>query len=309
MKRLHPSLGAALAAAALIAPGFAATTFTNADGANNLISNAGNWDSGLPTGQQGTIDSNAQYDSAVTHGGYNILHTGGNLSRGAGFSALALGTNSTYVMNGASAAITVARGIELLANSTFTLINGSANLSDNNRDTQINGTGASITINGGSMTVGRDLINRDGGTFTINGGTVTGIDQFLTQSFATASNGWYFNGGSTTADNFQLDKAGTAYFGGATAGTLTLLVGLGNGVTLDWASGSLMELSVFGADQAYYEGLYTSGTLLYQGANGGSFGDIFKVSDSTLSLVPEPSSSALLAGTLAVGALRRRRRE
>lgn len=35
-----------------------------------------------------------------------------------------------------------------------------------------------------------------------------GARQVLTQNFATAAAGYFFNGGSTTADSFQLDTAG-----------------------------------------------------------------------------------------------------
>lgn len=294
-------------ASGMLAPTWAATVFDGSSATDDFISNSGNWDNGLPTGQQGTIAIDATYDANLQHAGYDILHTAGSLSRGNGFTSFDLGTGTTYVMNGAGAEITQTRGIVLGESSSFTLTNGTADLSDNNRDTQIFGANASMTISGGALTIGRDLINRNGGTFTVSGGIITGIDQFLTQSFASSSNGWNFNGGSTTADNFQLDTAGTAYFGGSTAGTLNLLVGLGNGVTLDWSSGSLMELTVNGADQAFYEGLYSGGTLLFEGSNGGSFGDSFTVSGSTLSLVPEPSVLSLLPVVLILSCTRRRR--
>lgn len=297
---------AALVLLACAAPAFSATVFTNASGTDDLISNAGNWDNGLPTGQQGTISSNAKHDANITHNGYNILHTDGDLSRGSGFQTFALGTGSTWEMNGANAAITQARGIDLRDNSSFVLNEGSADLSDNNRDTQIFGANAKIEINGGTMTIGRDLVVRNGGALIVNGGTLTGIEQIFTQSFASAAFGYFFNGGSTTADNFQLDTAGTVTFGGTTAGDLNLLVGLGNGVTLNWETGSLMELGVNGADQTFYEGLFTSGDLLFEGSSTGTFGDHFQVSGDTLSLVPEPGSLALLSlGGLCV--LRRRR--
>lgn len=304
-QRIAPA-AACLVLAACATPVFAATLFNNDDGVNSFISNAGNWDNGLPTGQTGTINSNATYDSDVTHSGYDILHTGGDISRGFGFASFRLGENSTYEMNGAGAAIAQARGINVGVGSSFILELGNANLTDNTRDTVVSGAGASVTVNGGTMSIGRDLTVSAGGTFTVNGGTVTGIDQLYTQSFSSSANGFFFNGGSTTADNFQLDKAGTATFGGSTAGSLNLLVGLGNGVTLDWLAGSQMQLNVAGADLAFYEGLYTGGDLLYEGSNAATFGDNFQVSGETLSLVPEPGSLALM-GLSGLYILRRRR--
>jgi len=300
----------------------AVTVFDDGAAADSLISNGDNWDMGLPTGgQQGTIAINAQYDSTVTHDGYDILHTDGNVSRGNSVNEFRLGTNTTWVMNGATAAITQTRGINLQAGSTFTLEQGNADLSDNNRDTAVAGAGAALTVNGGMMTIGRNLIVRNGAALTINGGTVTGIDRFFTQGFASAANGFFFNGGSTMGDSFQLDNGGggTATFGGSTAGSLSLLTGLGNGVTLDWLEGSLMELTVNGANQLFYEDLYTNGDLLFAGSNAEPFADNFEVSGATLSLVqpqvdddlaivPEPASLTLvsIAGLLILRRSRRR---
>lgn len=291
----------------------AATVFTNADVANNFVSTAGNWDNGLPTGgNAGTINIDAGYDSNVVLDGYEVTHTAGSIARSANFSGLQLGNGTTWVMNGATAAISSTRGISVLAGSQFTLEDGSANLTDNNRDTQVSGAGASLILNGGTMTIGRDFIVRDGGVFTVNGGTLSGIDQILTQNFATAAGGINFNGGSTTADNFQFDNAGgnTVTFGGSTVGSLSLLVGLGNGATLNWLPGSLMSLTIVGADQAFYEGLYTANTLRFDGSNADPFGDNFQVSGSTLSLVPVPEPASLtasgLVGLLVLGRICRR---
>lgn len=302
-----------LTASALVVTRAATVNFNDADGADSFISTAGNWTTGtLPISpNDGTISINATYDSNVNHSNYNILHTAGNISRGNGFSSFALGTNSSWEMDGAGAAITQARGVNLGAGSSFTLLNGNANLSDNNRDTVVSGAGASMTVSGGIMTIGRDLIVNTGGTFTIDGGSISGIDQFITQAFSTAANGFFFNGGSTTADNFQLDTAGTATFGGSTAGSLSLLTGLGNGVTLDWTSGSLMSLTIAGADLTYYQGLYTANTLRFEGSNANPFASNFQVSGDTISLsvasIPELSSLALLgfAGLIAFFCRRR----
>ncbi len=291
----------------------AATVFTNADVANNFVSTAGNWDNGLPTGgNAGTININAGYDSSVVLDGYDVTHTGGNLTRSTGLGALSLGNGTTWVMNGATAATTNTRGLSVLTGSQFTLEDGNADLTNNNTDTQTNGVGSTLIINGGAMTIGRDFIVRNGGVFTVYGGTLSGIDQILTQNFATAAGGINFNGGSTTADNFQFDNPGgnTVTFGGSTVGSLSLLVGLGNGATLNWLPGSLMSLTIAGADQAFYEGLYTANTLRFDGSNADPFGDKFQVSGSTLSLVPVPEPASLtasgLVGLLVLGRICRR---
>jgi len=56
-----------------------------------------------------------------------------------------------------------------------------------------------------------------------------------------------------------------------------------------------------------YEAFYTDGDLTIGGDNSAAFADVFQVSGNTLSLVPEPSSTALLGlGGLAL-ILRRRK--
>ncbi|MFT5836653.1 MAG: hypothetical protein ACI9ZV_000149 [Candidatus Azotimanducaceae bacterium] len=289
----------------------AQTTFNDSSATDSFIRNASNWDNGLPTGgsNPGTIAIDADFDTNSDLEGYDISHTAGDVSRGAGLSALRIGNGTTWVMSG-SATTSGFRGLAANDGGSFTQNGGAADLSNNNRDTSVAGTGT-ITVNSGTMTIGRDLIARDGGTFTVTGGTITGIDQFLTQGFASAAGGYNFNGGSTTADNFQLDTAGTATFSGTNAGSLNLLSGLGNGVTLDWQLGSLMQLTVAGADFAFYEGLFATNILRFGGSNAGEFSNNFQVSGATLSLslVPEPSSFALISGMLGLTWVMLRRRQ
>jgi hypothetical protein len=288
----------------------AATVFNNADGANEFISTTGNWNNGLPTdANPGTIAIDAEFDSNLSHSGYNVLHTAGTIARGAGLAAFKLGSGTTWVVDGAGVGYNT-RGVSVGVGSSFTLNQGTADLTNNSRDTSVSGAGASIEVNDGVLLVGRDMIVNTDGSFTVNGGTVTIADEFYTQGFSSSPLGFFFNGGSTTAKNFHVDKPATATFGGSTAGSLELTFGLdadaNSDITLDWLGGSLMELTVAGTDQAFYEGLFTGGDLLFEGSGAGSFGDNFQVSGETLSLIPEPSSLALLGlGGLCV--LRRRR--
>lgn len=57
-----------------------------------------------------------------------------------------------------------------------------------------------------------------------------------------------------------------------------------------------------------YSTLWSIGILKYDGANLGTFADHFRVTGSTLSLVPEPSTYALLLGFTALGLILVRRR-
>jgi fibronectin type 3 domain-containing protein len=239
------------------------SVFNDADAENSLISNPVNWSTGLPTnGLNGSISITAKYDSGVTHAGYKVLHSGGTLSRGSGYTALALGSGTVWLMDGASAAISATRGLNV-DGGQFTLNQGDANLTDDNRDTILQNS-ASLTLNGGTMTVARDLIINNSATFTINGGTLTGIDQIYCQSYRSAAAAINFNGGTTTADNFQFDTACTVTFGGSTAGSLSLLAGLGNGATLNWLPGTKMTMTVANADE-WAETEWNAGRLTYNG--------------------------------------------
>jgi hypothetical protein len=189
---------------------------------------------------------------------------------------------------------------------------GTAATGSNARGTSID-TASAMTFNGGSSTFNREIVLTGDGTFTVNGGTVTitaGADASQTgfkSSGAATTGGFFFNGGTTVAPDFSLAVARTAEFGGTTAGSLSL-ASLGTNITLDWLSGSLMTLTITGADQTFYENLWTNTTLQYNGANVGAFSDNFQVSGSTLSLVPEPSTTALLLGGLALAGVLKRRR-
>lgn len=297
------------AAACLVLAASTTTTFaaTDFNVANGLLSTAGNWNNGLPTGQEGTVAINAKYDSNIALDGFDVVHTDGTISLGGGLSSMDLGTNTTWVMNGAGASTTGSRGVIVGAGSSFNLITGNADYTTNGSDIRVTGAGASLVVDGGVLAVGDDFFVENGGLFTINGGIVTVADRIYTPFFGDAAAGFEFNGGTTTADTFDLDRASTATFGGTTAGSLELTVELGSGVTLDWLSGSLMELTIAGADQTFYEGLFAANTLQFEGSNAGAFGDNFQVSGSTLSLVPEPSSLALMGlGGLLIARRRRR---
>ncbi|HAV13079.1 MAG TPA: hypothetical protein DCX06_06255 [Opitutae bacterium] len=239
--------------------------------ADNFISNANNWSNGLPLGNQGTLFIDARFDSNVTHDNYWIHLTGGNLSLGNAFSGLKLGSNSVWVMDGASASFSNVRGIAVGADASFTLNIGNADVSANNSNTTVSGANAEITINGGSMTVGRDLIVNNGGILTVNGGTLAGVDRFFTQSFASASNGFFFNGGTISADTFELIKAATVTFGGSNAGSLTLATGIGTGASFDWLTGTQMTMAIPSADE-WAATEWAADRLLYNGQNGTQLG-------------------------------------
>lgn len=250
-----------------------ATTFIGSSvsgAADNLISTTANWSSGLPIAQPGTIPVSAHYDSGFTYTDMLILHSGGTLRRSGGLSALALGAGTNWVMDGASAAMSSTRGLSV-ENATFTLNNGYANLTDNSRDSQVSGALGQITINGGTMTVGRNFTIRNDGSFRITGGTLIVTDAISTPSFASPAGLIEFNGGTTTADQLRFDKPATLAFGGNALGSLTLTVGLGNGYTLNWLPGTRMTMTVASADE-WAAAEWDAGRLRYNGQSNTDMG-------------------------------------
>jgi hypothetical protein len=290
-----------IVAVTLAAPATAQTVFQTLNGAVNT---AANWDNGLPTiasGNQGTIGINATYiggSGGPTAGqfvGWNVLQTDGTFSRVSGSATLNISTGSTFVVNGASAQFNYS-GIAL-AGATYTMTNGTGTAATGTgaRGTTIDNT-STMTFNGGSSTFNREITLTGNGTFTVNGGnlTITGgataAETGFKSSGAATTGGFFFNGGTTVAPYFNLvTDARTAKFGGTTAGSLSL-ASLGTNITLDWLSGSLMTLTITGANQAFYEGLWTATTLRFNGANSGAFSDYFQVAGSTLSLISGSSS-------------------
>ncbi len=126
---------------------------------------------------------------------------------------------------------------------------------------------------------GTGILNLDGGT--LDGATLTNF----TIGRAGANGTFNINAGTANVGNLTVDNGGAVNFGTDSTGTLT----------------------VTGADTATFQTLWDQGKLTFGGANEGTFTDHFKVEGSTLSVVPEPSSTALLGlGGLAL-ILRRRK--
>lgn len=276
----------------------AATSFNNADVNNSLITTSGNWDSGLPTGgNSGTLAINATYDTAASMVGYNITHTAGTLSRGAGLGSLPIGAGSTFRMNGATAQLGNTRGVGVNgADASFILDQGNADATNNSRDSSVNGTG-DIIVNGGTLSIGRHLylINGD---ITVNGGALNVASDLGSRNFHSGGN-LNLNGGATTAKYLTYGTGGLDLtFGGNTAGTFTIEnFGGGranvNNIGISFLSGTLMAMTLtnpvesgasgdgdlgwskVGSETglAWAEALWATGRLTYNGDGFDQLGD------------------------------------
>lgn len=325
------------AIAVLVSTASAATVFTNGN-ATNLVSDALNWNNGLPTGvNQGTININASADSTVSLSGYNVIQTGGVFSH-TGLSAVSLIDNTTWVINGASASTNTGfRGFNVRSGSDFTLQAGTVNTTSG-RDWAFGDAGSTITINGGSLNFGRSLVMQgtSGGSFTINAGSASGTGSIGGNNIQDNTHTLNFNGGTTAFGNLDLRGDNTFFnFGGSAAGSLTATTintggTFGTNSTLNWAPGSLMSLTLTDtvnfADFA--ETFWNSGDLLFDGDSKTALGNLswadasnsaiglgggyywdFDGTSNTLSLaaIPEPTSASLIGLAFVVLAFVRRR--
>ena len=174
-----------------------------------------------------------------------------------------IGSGTTWVMDGANAAMSGTRGIAVQGGQ-FTLNDGNADLTDNGKDTQASGASSILTINGGTMMVGRNLNLRNDATFTINGGTLLIAGSFVGPSFASPAEAIEFNGGETTAVSFNFETPNTVTFGGSKVGSLSLTDGLGDGATMNWLFGSQMTMTVATVDE-WAAAEWAVGRLTYKG--------------------------------------------
>lgn len=280
MKKLLFPLLAVLLSGSVVS----AQTVLTAVGGN--ITTAGNWNNGLPVigspAGIGTININGNFSGNISS--WEVNHTGGTLTSSSNrnigaTSASAPGT--IWNVNGGTldfGANAINRGT-IGSNYAYTmnLISGSI----------IAGTAGSPNaaiwnVSGGNLTVGTWLAGS--GNLNLTGGTV---------NFTTLD-----ADGSGALVTFGLGNAAV------TAGSL-----IQNANTnINFLTGSGGSLNITGFTSTDYETMWSNTRLRFNGANTGAFADHFQVSGSTLSVIPEPSTWALLAlGLTAMVVLRRRR--
>ena len=186
----------------------------------------------------------------------------------------------------------------------------------------LNAGGSIVITNASFQTIlaqlsnGTSTINiNSGGSMDFSGASGNGKGLYLGNASSTATgiinvNGGFLGGAPLTDIVFGRSSArgevnistGSILFGAAP----TFESGFIN-FTSDY--GDSASLRVIGQNEAYFQGLFTAGTLRFQGGNTGTFSDHFQVNNDTLIVaVPEPSAACLLGAGLTALLIRRRHR-
>jgi hypothetical protein len=296
-----------------------ASLFTTLSAQNTLISGdigtAGNWDDGVlpttanPANNPGIIDSsNTGVNEGTINGTYDDLvieQTGGDVVR-SGFGN-SIFNNVNWEITGGTFTST-SLGHQMNSNSVLTIDGGTTSFASlTYRSSTVNLISGSLSTNADLQSQGGAFLNASGGTITVGRDAMLGFQPTTT-----------INLSGTTI--FSV----TRNMGDIDVGVRTLNIGLGSGsvsvggflevdgFTMDWTSGSGFTFSAASildnGESTTWETLWNAGSLKVDGGNVGTFSDNFQLTGSTLTLIPEPSTLALMAlAGLAVFATRRRR--
>lgn len=240
------------------------------------LSEPTDWDAGLPVGRWGRIQVDGTADTSVAYEGWTVLHAGGTLEQ-SGIGALRLANGSTWITEGPGATTSTGfRGFEVRGGSSLTLREGSLRTAAN-RDWRVQDAGSVLTVEGGTLHLGRHLLLSAGGELTVSGGVLSGnpgSGDLGVRSFASGGT-VRFDGGSTTIHRLDAGGANATFrFGGSAAGsvTATAFTGpFGSGSTIDFLPGTLMSLTVGGEDE-WAAARWAAGELTYDSRGAAELG-------------------------------------
>lgn len=276
---------------------------------NNLAPGTGtnNWTNGVPTltnigtiNVDGTLNGNPT-DWVVNHTGGEITLTGNRNIVGA----------SVWTMSGGSIVQNDnTRNLEVRDSSAFTMTDGTIDLF-RLRTPQ---TG-SITQSGGSVTLSDQFVGGSpGSSYNLSGGTL--------QLASINANSTEFNlsGGSISLTAFETSANNNRIRFWTVSGDVAMSFDAASAIAVDrfnfannWlptATGASLTVADWG--QTEFEALFAGGRFQYDGENlnATQFGETFLVNGSTLTVIPEPGTLALLGiAGLALAISQRRRRK
>ncbi len=273
----------------------AATTFQQVtdDGAGYDIFNTDNWTNGLPTlANIGTVNLDSVWDVNTDHmTGWHLIQTAGSMTSAGAWNDNKINGGTILDLQGGN-----------YSHSGAQQINDGASVLGSGADVYFQWTvpfydaGVTFDVSAGTVSVRSFSANNGSNLNTINisGGTLTSSTQSATKLNGNVE--FNVSGGTFTTDwmGALATATGTTY--NVSGGDIVTAVYEANGkANIDFTTGSTGTFTLTGADQAAFETLYAAGSLLYNGSNAATFGDVFSVSESTVSVVPEPATMSLLA--------------
>ncbi|MCD8483738.1 MAG: PEP-CTERM sorting domain-containing protein [Verrucomicrobia bacterium] len=176
-------------------------------------------------------------------------------------------------------------------------------------DTIFNQSGGSINAVLGVQT-GELTGGNLGSAYNMSGGTASFVTVNLNSTALNFSGGTFTitDLGANNISRMTIDGTATVVINSAAAIAHTRFTTTGNN-WLPTATGA--SLTVQGWSYSDFESVFTSGRIQYDGLtiNAATFADTFQVNGSTLSMIPEPSTYALLFGIAAIGIAACRRRK
>lgn len=263
MKNIALAFTFATLIVALASPANAQTDFLG-----GTITNAANWSAGLPTSPEnaGTIAINGTIPATSTaNWTFYMTQTAGSVTfSGSGQDFKLVGGSLTQ--DGGTWGTSSGRGFNITSSNKTTIISGSIIGGDKSHSYLKNG--ATLTVNGGKFEhFGTRSVNiQDGAKLIVNGGTFKiGNGDFVNATAGTTSGGiLVFNGGTTTANQFNFGRLSTVTFGGTSTGSVIVGVSSTN-ATLNWLTDTHMSLSLTNAPGVWAETEWDAGRLLYNG--------------------------------------------
>jgi len=213
------------------------------------LHDAANWSKGvLPSADlPGLVGLDSTIDSVLTD--FDLVFNKGTVTRN---------TNTVYQWLGDTDVVVDGGNVNFTASSAS---------GDSHRVLRLKNT-SSLVMKNGTLTLWSDRTFEifDQGTILVLGGVINagGIGD---QDGSAQGAGLTFGLGNGQV-NFKINKG----------------INFTNGAYINYLNGSTGQLSVAGADRAYYNSLWDSGILRVNGANNGSFASLFKVDGETLTL-------------------------
>ncbi|MCC5841042.1 MAG: PEP-CTERM sorting domain-containing protein [Opitutales bacterium] len=269
-----------------------------------------NWDNTFPSlANPGNIDKDALWNWRMNNlvNNWGVNHTEGAINLNGTNAVLQGGT--IWSMSGGSFAASTNHDLRVENEATFNLSSGSVSV----HALRVTGAESSFNQSGGSVIATNGFVGGlAGAAYNLSGGS------FQTTSINYNSTVFNLSGGSLTLTALNTSANSDRIRLWTVSGNVTMTVTAASGIGVDrfnfannWlptATGATLTVSGWG--QTEFEELFSTGRFQYDGENlnATQFAEIFQVSGSTLSIIPEPSTYAAIFGLMVLGLAAWRRR-